>query len=575
MFPLDNFEPHIDAKILARGIAYHQDQAVDNLEETSPGKWAAVVSGSANYEVDVQVKDKAVINWQCDCPYDGPICKHVVAVLFTLREEMPADTKKKKRKNRKMGFEDILLKLDIEELRAFIRHQKKQEREFGEQFMLFFADKNPNMDVEKTYRNMIRQLVKKHSSRGYMDYKSTFDFSKAMFPILQTADHALSRNNFREALAIGQVISLEAMNLITMADDSAGNIGSTIADGIEIMTRAVDTTEVASETLEQLFAWLQRQLKDPVWFDYGDFGYDLLEIAAAIAPRVDADEFLHLLNKIQAAQPDDSYTLKIIKQQRIRFLQAIGRKQEAEQLIAANMDIVEIRLNVVNEAIAQKDFLRAKQLIAEGITLAEEKGHPGTVKRWEEVLLQIAQEENDMDTFRFFTRRFAFDRIFNEEYYQQWKDSFSPEEWPDVIEQHIQTVIAEEKSKPRKFVWDTLERALFSRLSPIYIAEQQWERLVQLIPDNPGGGTLSILHPHLAKRYPAEMLAYYLVELDHMASEASNRKAYQRLAGLMKKIKQDIKGSHSTIDELALSLIKRYPRRPAMREELGKVLKMK
>lgn len=574
MFSLDNFESHIDSKIVARGLAYHQDQAVGSLEETSQGKWEAVVSGSANYEVDVQLKAREVINWQCDCPFDGPACKHVVAVLFTLREEMPAAAKKKEGKS-KLSFEDILLQVDIEELRAFIRQQKAQKREFGEQFMLFFADKNPNMDVEKTYRNMVRQLVKRHSSRGYMDYDSTFDFSRAMFPILQTADHALSRNNFREALAIGQIISLEAMNLITMADDSAGIIGSTITDGIEIMTRAVDTTEVASETMEQLFAWLQRQLKDPIWFEYGDFGYDLLEVAEAIAQRVDVDQFLRLLDTIQAAQPDDSYTLKIINQQRIRFLQTIGRKQEAEQLIAANMDIVEVRLNVVNEAIAQKDFLRAKQLIAEGIGLAEQKEHPGTIRQWEEILIQIAQQENDMDNFRFFARRFAFSRGFHINYYQSWKDSFSPEEWPGIIEQHIQSVITEEKAKVRKFEWDSLERSLFSRLAPIYIEEQQWESLLPLIPDNPGEHTLSMLHPHLTKRYPSEMLAFYLVELDNMASEASNRKAYQRLAGLMKKIKQDIEGSHSTIDELALSLIQQYPRRPAMKEELGKVLKAK
>ncbi|MCB9300102.1 MAG: hypothetical protein H6566_05585 [Lewinellaceae bacterium] len=77
-----------------------------------------------------------------------------------------------------MSFEDILLQLDIEELREFIRYQKAQGREFGEQFMLFFSDKDPGMDVEKKYREMVRQLARKHSDRGFMDYRGTFAFSK-------------------------------------------------------------------------------------------------------------------------------------------------------------------------------------------------------------------------------------------------------------------------------------------------------------------------------------------------------------------------------------------------------------
>lgn len=31
-----------------------------------------------------------VTDWYCDCPYEyGPICKHVVAVLFAVRDEIP------------------------------------------------------------------------------------------------------------------------------------------------------------------------------------------------------------------------------------------------------------------------------------------------------------------------------------------------------------------------------------------------------------------------------------------------------------------------------------------------------
>ncbi|MCO6487068.1 MAG: hypothetical protein J5I98_01560 [Phaeodactylibacter sp.] len=221
----------------------------------------------------------------------------------------------------------------------------------------------------------------------------------------------------------------------------------------------------------------------------------------------------------------------------------------------------------------RKDYLRAKQLIAGGIGIAESKGHPGTVRQWEEVLLRIAQLENDLVTFRFFAKRFAFDRGMNPEFYQKWKNSFSPEEWPEVTEQHIQAGIAAETAKPRKFAWDSLENALFNRLAPIYIAEGQWERLLHLIPPDPNEHILGLVRPYLGRLYPKEVLALYLSVLETMADKAGNRSQYQNLAALMKKVKQDIEGSHAAIDELAASLIQQYPRRPAMREELGRVLK--
>lgn len=578
MFSLDNFESLVPAKILARGLAYFNERAVERLEETTKGQWEAVVSGSEDYEVAITLAGKEVKSWSCDCPYDGgPVCKHVVAVLYALREAAAAKARKGKTTAGKMSFEDILLQLDIEELREFIRRQKAQGREFGEQFMLFFSDKDPQMDVEKKYREMVRQLARKHSDRGFMDYRGTFAFSKAMMPVLEAAGHAIARKNFREAMAIAQAVCLEVMTVQQACDDSAGNIGGIIQDGIQIFQDIANNKAATPGVMDQIFAWLEKQLLDAIWFDYGDYGYEMLAVAESLAPHVNPERFLRLLDKLLESRAATGtyreYTREALKKQKIRFLQAMGREQEAGQLIAASMDIVEVRLGMVEEAIARKDYLRAKQLIAGGIGIAESKGHPGTVRQWEEVLLRIAQLENDLDTFRFFAKRFAFNRGLNPEFYQKWKSSFPPEEWPEVIGQHIQSVITEETAKPRKFAWDSLENALFNSLAPIYIAEQQWERLLHLIPPNPSEHTLALVHPHLAGRYPKEMLALYLKLLELMADKTSNRSQYQNLAALMKKVKKDIEGSHAAIDELAASLIQQYPRRPAMREELGRVLK--
>ncbi|MBK8194067.1 MAG: hypothetical protein IPK76_12965 [Lewinellaceae bacterium] len=56
--------------------------------------------------------------------------------------------------------------------------------------------------------------------------------------------------------------------------------------------------------------------------------------------------------------------------------------------------------------------------------------------------------------------------------------------------------------------------------------------------------------------------------LEREGDNASSRNHYRDLAMKMKKVKQDIEGSHLAVDTLARSLILKYPRRPAMVEEM-------
>ena len=55
-------------------------------------------------------------------------------------------------------------------------------------------------------------------------------------------------------------------------------------------------------------------------------------------------------------------------------------------------------------------------------------------------LLNIAVLENDIDTIRFFSRKFAFDRELNETYYNQWKKTFTKKEWEITINEFIKNI---------------------------------------------------------------------------------------------------------------------------------------
>ena len=86
MIALDNFESCVPYRILLRGEEYYEIGAVSELEEDSPGEWTATVEGTENYSVEISMDGKEIKSWYCDCPYDGEICKHVVATLLAIRD---------------------------------------------------------------------------------------------------------------------------------------------------------------------------------------------------------------------------------------------------------------------------------------------------------------------------------------------------------------------------------------------------------------------------------------------------------------------------------------------------------
>ena len=86
MITISNFEKYVLPQILMRGEDYYESDAVLEIEEESPGEWIATVCGTENYEVTVSMEGNEIIAWECDCPYDGNICKHVVATLLAIRD---------------------------------------------------------------------------------------------------------------------------------------------------------------------------------------------------------------------------------------------------------------------------------------------------------------------------------------------------------------------------------------------------------------------------------------------------------------------------------------------------------
>ena len=158
MITLDNFESCVPYRILVRGEEYYDTDAVSELEETSPGEWTATVEGTDDYNVEISMNGKEVESWYCDCPYDGEICKHVVAALLAIRDNNKRVSRSAFSKMRIVTKEEEVVQpdVDIKQLLSFISPQEISTfifvaRVWQSSYLCKVTNKNDNEKVYKTF----------------------------------------------------------------------------------------------------------------------------------------------------------------------------------------------------------------------------------------------------------------------------------------------------------------------------------------------------------------------------------------------------------------------------------------
>ena len=237
---LQDFEKQIDSVILKRGKEYFNNNSVEFLEEINKGYWTANVSGTDEYTVEIQLgSNDSIKKCFCDCPYDyGDICKHIVAVLYAISEDKvigitpkPA-SKDKEPKVRKPSFDVLLSKIELKEYQDFIKQYSHINKNFKDQFELYFSEKNESFDLEKKYSDIIKSVIKKHTSRGYIDYSASNKLGKELKQYLDIAKQYLSKNNYRDATVLYQILIKEVSKVFEYCDDSNGVVVENVDESI-------------------------------------------------------------------------------------------------------------------------------------------------------------------------------------------------------------------------------------------------------------------------------------------------------------------------------------------------------
>jgi hypothetical protein len=564
-FSLEKFEARLPKDIVEKGHAYFTGFLVEDLTQDGD-RWQADVYGSTNYTVDVVIKEGEVVSWFCDCPYDwGPICKHVTAVLFAIRDGEPAgpgeiapkSVKKTAKQKAKDAVEEIIAGLNETELREVLLYLAGREEDVKAFLLSKYTDR-----LEQTskadFKQLVQAVIKAHKGGpyGFIDYHSSGRLGAQLYKLLAEVSGEWS------TIYLCEEVIEQAASIIQHADDSMGSIGGAISSAFQHLFALFETESSISAKGRKYLLKLSLSQHDKNKFDGFDWGDDFRHLASlAINNKKEAEQFVKVLETYITAKEQEKYgrySLQRAARRKLEILEKWFAKEEARTYLLNNLHLPDFRKKELENALREGRLADVRRLAEEGITLDTETGLRGLVLEWKKWLVRWAEAAGD-DTALIELTEKMFLSTSDMAYYRRVKEMLSKEEFALRIAAYL-------KHFSR---YDDRFGGFNHQSAAILVEEGRHEALMQMILKSPQLNVLDQYRELLAKDYRTEYLQSYEAAVRNKMQHAGNRAAYQdccRYLNLMIQL-----GGREQVRQIISDWKVEYPRRRAMLEELAGV----
>ena len=556
---LDDFENEISPVIFRRGNDYYEDGLVEELEETAPGTWCAVVAGTMDYETEVRIKDGEIVSWDCDCPYDGYMCKHVVAVLLKLRNERPSFAEYEEvefgvepvvpEERTVMSFEgdeDLSNKISLltyRQLRDFVGRYAQKDAAFREELLGTVVEKQLS-GTPDTYRREVRKHICYANIYGILEKGQLLLEAGRMDAAAAIALQTLE--SFADEYEYYDYTDSESVDP-DVCDEAGALIHKIIDDG-----RTGDGLKrFIAEELDRI-SWME------VYTDYDIFDMDALvaDVSERVLPKED------VLKMIDAHLTTDSeYRLADWVRWKVVLLTGLGRVKDAEDTVRHYLYLPEIRKDEVDRCVASGEYRKAYAMLDKGIALAQKMRHRGTEDKWLEMKREIYERQGDAGGVMDTTLKLFINSLKMEEY-RRLKKLVSADEWPEYLDRLI------DHTK----LCDYSSYAHCSQ-AEIFKEEKEYDRLLNLIANLRPDSRLEALMRYsevLKDMYSKQLLAMFVPLIKDYAEKNVNVKAYPYVVQVLRQMRR-LNGGAEAVSGLVALFRQKYIRRSRMMRELDKL----
>ncbi len=306
-----------DSVIRARGKAYYKEGLVRSLE-TNGKKILAEVEGNSIYDVEISI-EKGELECICSCPYDGEICKHVVAVLYQWINRNNEKNKTNLKIAKSPEYEKYLESLSKKELIFLLLELSKDFKEVKHNLSLRTAALSTEQN-EETITTIISHFKRELASNN-LDYYQLPYVIRSLERIKQSINN-ISPEVRQRLLEVFIEESVKAYE--EGVDDSNGRLGDFISDCTEDLGKAIAEQNLPYENKKEIIKKYIKAIKDD---EYG-FEDNYWQLLLTIAQKPAEYNFLISEIKFLAEKTTDKYEKDNLKEFLIELYEKSGKGDE-------------------------------------------------------------------------------------------------------------------------------------------------------------------------------------------------------------------------------------------------------
>lgn len=489
-----------------------------DLQEISPNNWKANYQGNyGTYTIKIETDGKKTTHFSCSCPSDYYPCKHIPMIQEAISERMARN----ENNNDSMLLENAIRNIPLKDLQDFIIRYARYNSAMMQAILLEFTPQQEQSEGNDNYRQIIRSGLKD----TYFDYDDVYEYDycleiDVLDQWINKAEEYANRGNYTEAVLIAKACIEEYAAWI---DDNA-DCGYIDYINENYDHELFDILRTANEhghlNAEELLSYCRDEKQKKEY--KGNSLYDSFEeLEMEMLEETDPAAYLTMQDDLFKQVSDkSSYQAKEILKRKISFYKNHEQPEKAYEIVKDNMQIEDFRKEVVQKLIAENEFNEAKKLINDFIDAKKSDGFRGYFPDWDEFLLNIAQKENDVLAIRKISKRFI-ENSFKLDYYNLYKSTFSPEEWPAEMEKLIKDY---QKSDGRWFVSD---------IADIFVTEKLTERLIDYLEHYLGINAMEKYYKYVASVFPEKTTTLFRQAIDRYVEKNTGRDIYEKAVQLM------------------------------------------
>lgn len=527
---LYNFEDLIDLNVIEKGRICWENDFVLFLEGIGENSFTAEVRGAENYKIQVLLDtSNGIISAACNCHHTGSYCKHIIAVLYKLRDLSENGLKgfRKQEKPSVNNAESDLRKLLIEksnnELVDFLISLTNQYKEINSQIRLQFFSGDEGEEI-KLCKELIEMYIKQNSDKdGYVSYYQSFEAVKGAKIVMKKARDIFFSHNYYHSIGIILCVIHELMKLMRCSDDSGSVVGDLLHESFDLIEDIiVNEQNIGSTEKQKLFYKLMEESSNKRYDNWIEFRLSLMENSVYLAFSPELRSLLeHKLESILENKQTKLLCTNHLKERvnliKYKLIEKYEDKRKAEDFIQRNLNNTCFRKIAINNAFNDHDYSLAINLALQGEE--QDKQIAGLVWQWKAFRYDAYKLSGQLKEQRSLAMDFILEGDF--EYYIELKNNYSKEEWKKIYPEII-SVIEDNK------------RTFISSYTNILIEEGEFRKLLDYVRANPS--SLELFNNHLTPKFEKEIYEIFNTYIEEISSRAASRKDYNVVCNMLRRL---------------------------------------